>query len=49
MDIKKTILQHKQVCSLVSEKRIKQSLDILAEMLTGNPQAICEMSMIMWS
>jgi len=35
MDIKKTILQHKQVCSLVSEKRIKQSLDILADMMTG--------------
>ncbi len=35
MDIKKTILQHRKVCSLVSEKRIKQSLDILADMLTG--------------
>jgi len=35
MDIKKPILQHKQVCSLVSEKKIKQSLDILADMLTG--------------
>lgn len=33
MDIRKTILQHKQVCTLVSEKRIKQSLDILADML----------------
>ena len=34
MDIKKTILQHKQICTLVSEKRIKLSLDILADMLT---------------
>lgn len=33
MDIRKTILQHKQVCSLVAEKKIKQSLDILADML----------------
>jgi dynactin complex subunit len=35
MDIKKTILQHKQLCSLVSERRIKQSLDILSDMIIG--------------
>jgi len=34
MDIKKTIQQHKQLCSLVSEKKIKQSLDILSDMIT---------------
>jgi tetratricopeptide (TPR) repeat protein len=33
MDIKKTINQHKQVCALVSEKKIKQSLDILSDMV----------------
>ena len=33
MDIKKTILQHKQICTLVTERRIKQSLDILSDML----------------
>jgi hypothetical protein len=33
MDIKKTINQHKQVCTLVSEKKIKQSLDILSDMV----------------
>jgi len=35
MDIKKTIQQHKQVCTLISERKIKQSLDILADMLSG--------------
>ncbi|OFY58260.1 MAG: hypothetical protein A2V50_07955 [Bacteroidetes bacterium RBG_19FT_COMBO_42_10] len=35
MDIKKTIQQHKQLCSLVSERRIKQSLDILSDMISG--------------
>jgi len=35
MDIKNTIQQHKQVCSLVSERKIKQSLDILSDMLQG--------------
>lgn len=35
MDIKKTIQQHKQVCSLVTERRIKQSLDILCDMING--------------
>ncbi|OQB64053.1 MAG: tetratricopeptide repeat protein [Bacteroidetes bacterium ADurb.Bin145] len=34
MDIKKVILQHKQLCSLVSEKKVKQSLDILSDMIT---------------
>jgi tetratricopeptide (TPR) repeat protein len=33
MDIKKTIQQHKQLCSLVTEKKIKQSLDILSDMV----------------
>jgi tetratricopeptide (TPR) repeat protein len=35
MDIKKTIQQHKQLCTLVSEKKIKQSLDIMSDMITG--------------
>jgi len=35
MDIKKTIAQHKQLCSLVKEKKIKQSLDILSDMISG--------------
>jgi hypothetical protein len=35
MDIKKVIVQHKQLCSLVSEKKVKQSLDILSDMITG--------------
>ncbi len=35
MDIKKTIQQHKYICSLISERKIKQSLDILSDMLTG--------------
>jgi tetratricopeptide (TPR) repeat protein len=34
MDISKVIQQHKRLCSLVSEKRIKQSLDILADMIS---------------
>jgi tetratricopeptide (TPR) repeat protein len=34
METRKTILQHKQICSLISERRIKQSLDILADMIT---------------
>jgi tetratricopeptide (TPR) repeat protein len=33
MDVGKTIKQHKNICKLVSEKRIKQSLDILLDML----------------
>ncbi|MFH0841253.1 MAG: hypothetical protein V1903_01400 [Bacteroidota bacterium] len=35
MDIKKTIQQHRQLCSLISERRVKQSLDILSDMLQG--------------
>lgn len=35
MDIRKTIQQHKQICSLVTEKKVKQSLDILSDMLQG--------------
>ncbi len=35
MEIKKIIQQHKNLCSLVSEKKIKQSLDILSDMITG--------------
>lgn len=35
MDINRTILQHKQICNLVSDKKIKQSLDILGNMLTN--------------
>jgi tetratricopeptide (TPR) repeat protein len=35
MDISKVIQQHKRLCSLISEKRIKQSLDILSEMLSN--------------
>jgi tetratricopeptide (TPR) repeat protein len=34
MDINKVIQQHKRLCNLVSEKRIKQSLDILHEMMS---------------
>ncbi|HPJ58453.1 MAG TPA: tetratricopeptide repeat protein [Bacteroidales bacterium] len=33
MDTKKTIQQHKKICSLVSTRRIKQSLDILHDMI----------------
>jgi tetratricopeptide (TPR) repeat protein len=33
MDIGKVIQQHKRLCNLVSVKRIKQSLDILSDML----------------
>ena len=35
MDIIKTIMQHKQVCTFASRKKIKQSLDILSEMLNN--------------
>ena len=35
MDTKKTILQYKQLCTFVSEKKLKQSLDILSDMITG--------------
>ncbi|MBP7038642.1 MAG: hypothetical protein KBB30_07030, partial [Bacteroidales bacterium] len=33
MDTSKIILQHKRVCKLISEKKIKQSLDILKDMI----------------
>jgi len=35
MEIKKTIQQHKRLCSFVKERKIKQSLDILSDMITG--------------
>ena len=35
MDTKKVIQQHKRLCSLVSEKKIKQSLDILSDMISA--------------
>jgi len=35
MDINKTIQQHKKICTFVSEKKIKQSLDLLADMISG--------------
>ncbi len=34
METTKTIQQHKKICRLVSEKKIKQSLDILNDMIT---------------
>jgi hypothetical protein len=36
MDVAKVIQQHKRLCNFVSEKRIKQSLDILADMIAGS-------------
>jgi len=35
MDVAKVIQQHKKLCQLVSEKKIKQSLDILAIMISN--------------
>jgi tetratricopeptide (TPR) repeat protein len=35
VETRKTIQQHKQLCNLVAEKKIKQSLDILSDMITG--------------
>jgi tetratricopeptide (TPR) repeat protein len=35
MDVVKVIEQHKRLCTLVSEKRIKQSLDLLTDMITS--------------
>ncbi|HNW57453.1 MAG TPA: tetratricopeptide repeat protein [Bacteroidales bacterium] len=35
MDSANVIQQHKRLCSLVSEKKVKQSLDILADMIAG--------------
>jgi tetratricopeptide (TPR) repeat protein len=36
MDVVKVIQQHKRLCLYVSEKRIKQSLDILTDMISGS-------------
>ena len=36
MDVTKVIQQHKRLCTLVSEKKIKQSLDILADMISNS-------------
>jgi tetratricopeptide (TPR) repeat protein len=36
MDVSKVIQQHKRLCTLVSEKKIKQSLDILADMIANS-------------
>jgi tetratricopeptide (TPR) repeat protein len=36
MDISKAILQHKRLCTLVSEKKIKQSLDILNDLIQSS-------------
>jgi tetratricopeptide (TPR) repeat protein len=35
MEVIKVIQQHKKLCNLVSQKKIKQSLDILADMITS--------------
>lgn len=34
MNVNKVILQHKQICKLISEKKVKQSLDILQDMIS---------------
>jgi tetratricopeptide (TPR) repeat protein len=36
MDVSKVIQQHKRLCTLVSEKKIKQSLDILTDMISNS-------------
>jgi tetratricopeptide (TPR) repeat protein len=36
MDVSKVIQQHKKLCSLINEKKIKQSLDILGDMISGS-------------
>ncbi len=36
MDVSKVIQQHKRLSTLVSEKKIKQSLDILADMIQNS-------------
>jgi hypothetical protein len=36
MDVAKVIMQHKRLSKLVSEKRIKQSLDILNDMIKSS-------------
>ena len=35
MDILKVTQQHKKLCSLISDKKIKQGLDILSDIITG--------------
>ncbi len=35
MDIVKVTQQHKNICNLISQKKVKQSLDILANIITG--------------
>lgn len=35
MDINKIIKQHKKLCTLITEKRVKQSLDILDDIISG--------------
>ncbi|MCU0409518.1 MAG: hypothetical protein MUD02_11275 [Bacteroidales bacterium] len=35
MDAAKVIKQHKKICSLVAERRIKQSLDLLSDMIAS--------------
>jgi tetratricopeptide (TPR) repeat protein len=35
MDVANVIQQHKRLCNFISEKRIKQSLDILADMISS--------------
>ncbi len=47
MDVAKVIQQHKRLCAFVSERRIKQSLDILSDMIAILiHQVIFVMSMI---
>jgi tetratricopeptide (TPR) repeat protein len=36
MDASKVIQQHKRLCSLISEKKVKQSLDILTDMISNS-------------
>jgi tetratricopeptide (TPR) repeat protein len=36
MDVTKVIQQHKKLCGYVSEKRIKQSFDVLTDMIAGS-------------
>ena len=36
MDITKVIQQHKRLCTLISERKIKQSLDILDDMISNS-------------
>ena len=37
MEVVKVIQQHKRLCTFVSERRIKQSLDLLTDMITDSP------------